>query len=161
MGRAKKDDKKNEKPVQVENTEQKKRGREKGFTVETPKAFIYITDTPYRIDESDGRNKIIQKSTIKIRTADEKDDDDNKGVAVGEEYTKWINVLKCYRSNYKSAFYRLHEVMVEDEVRSRQSVSIEEFNKLYKEKNDLLEKMFASMFDEEQNLKPKKKVKGE
>lgn len=151
------ENKKDMKPVQVQTTtESKKRGRQKGETIEMPKAYIYITGTQYRINESDGRNKIIQKSTTKIRTADEKDDDDNKGIKVGEEYTAWVNVLKCYRSNYKSAFYRLHEVMVEDEVKAREKVSVEEFLKLYKEKNDLLEKMFVSMFDEEQNLKDKK-----
>lgn len=149
MAKGKIEDNKNNKksvtPVTVvekddEMVEPKKtRGREKGCTVETPKAHINITGTPYRIDESDGRNKIIQKLITKVRT---KDDEDNKGVKVGEEYTKWINVLKCFRSNYKSAFFRLHEVMVEDEIEKRKEVSLDEFLKIYREMNVLLDKTF-------------------
>lgn len=127
---------------QLEEQPKKTRGREKGFKVETPIAHINITGTPYRIDESDGRNKIIQKLTTKVRTKDEKDDDDNKGVKVGEEYTKYVNVLKCFRSNYKSAFFRLHEVMVEDEVGKRKEVSLEDFLQIYKDLNIFLDKTF-------------------
>jgi len=131
-----------EEDIDIEKEQTKKtRGREKGFTVETPKAIINITDT-YRIDESDGRNKIIQRLIIKIRTKDEKDDEDNKGVKIGEEYKKWVNVLKCFRSDYKSAFFRLHEVMVEDEVKKREEVSLDEFLKIYREMNILLDKTF-------------------
>jgi hypothetical protein len=129
--------------TKVVTTETKKsRGREKGFTVEPTVAIINITDTPYRIDESDGRNKIIQKLITKVRTKEEKDDEFNKGVKVGEEYTRYVNVLKCYRSDYKSAFYRLHEVMVEDEIEKRKIVSLEEFLKIYREMNVLLDKTF-------------------
>jgi hypothetical protein len=145
----------------VEKIEPKTRGRQKGVSVgERQKSYIYITEE-IRIDISDGLNKTVQKYTTKNRGNDGQSEDGTEKWNAGDTYQEWSNVDRCYCSSFKSAFDRVLDLMVEDGVKVRERVSVEEFLKLYKEKNDLLSKIFNTMFDEEQNIKDKKKIKGE
>ena len=147
-----------EEEIDNEEEQTNTRGRKAGFTVETPIALIYITNE-YRIDISDVRNKITQKLVTKKRANDGKNE--TEPWKKDDTYTEWVNTLEPFRSSFKSAFDRILDVMVEDGVKARERVPVEEFLKLYREKNDMLEKLFNTMFDEEQGLRDKKKVKGE
>jgi hypothetical protein len=163
MAKPKKEDntKKNIKPTEVQQTtEPKKRGRQAGVPLgERQKAYIYIDNT-YRLDLSDGMNKTIQKFTTKTRANDGQDEEGNFWKA-GDSYTEWSNTNNCYPSTFKGAFDTIHELMVLDGLKEKEITFVNEFMKIYKEKYDYLVKKFESMFDEEQNLKDKKKVKGE
>jgi hypothetical protein len=163
MAKPKKEDntKKNIKPTEVQQTtEPKKRGRQAGVLLGERQKFYIQIDDNFRLDLSDGMNKVIQKFTNRTRANDGQDEEGNSWKA-GEIYTEWANTNNCYPSTFKGAFDTIHELMVLDGVKEKEITFVNEFMKIYKEKYDYLVKKFETMFDEEQNLKDKKKSKGE
>lgn len=150
---------KSAKPTQLEvnnsSEEKKQRGRKAG--TERPKAYIYIDDN-YRIDISDGMNKTVQKLITRERMNDSKPEDEVQ-YKKGDKYTDWED--NGHFSSYLAAFDKIHDLMILDGVKAREIVFVNEFMKINKEKYDYLVKKFESMFDEEQNLKDKNRIKGE
>jgi hypothetical protein len=142
-------------------TESKKRGRQPGIILgEKQKSYVYI-DNQYRLDLSDNLNKTIQKFTTRIRANDGQSEDGLTTWKAGDSYSEWTNTNNCYPSTFKGAFDTIHELMVLDGVKEKEITFVNEFMKIYKEKYDYLVKKFESMFDEEQNLRDKKKIKEE
>jgi phage-related protein len=144
---------KNVKSVQFQVTsEPKKRGRQAGISIERPKGYIQINDL-YRINISDGLNHTVEKYTTKTRMNDGEDEEGNKWSA-GDTYSEWTNTSKCFCSCFKTALKRVFECMMEDGVKEKEMMWLDEYMKLH-EKTDAFLRKFENSFDMEQ-----KKSKG-
>ena len=133
----------------VEQIEQKpktkRKGRTAGIKLEKNEAIIYI-DKMYRFNLSDGRNIAIEKFLTKTRMNDGEDENGNKWHK-NDKYTEWTDI-NCYHKigNYKRAFAELHDMMVLDGIKEKDTVTTKEFNEIYQKKLDWLEKLFKSDF---------------
>jgi phage-related protein len=142
--------KKNIKPTEAQQTtEPKKRGRQPGVSLgERQKGYIQISDT-MRIDISDGLNHTVQKYTIKTRMNDGESEDGTEKWKAGDTYEEWTNTAKCYCSSFKSALKRIFDLMLEDGVKEKEMMWLDEYMKLHA-KTDAFLRKFENTYDEEQ-----------
>lgn len=144
------------KPIENETITKVKgnRGRQEGYKV--PEVIIQIDDT-YRINLSDGKNKTVQKFTIKENDVEEdldsEEDEDNGG---------WK--FKGHYGTFKGAFDKLHSLMLDDGIRSKAKnnggvITVKEFYEIHKTKLKWLQDVFKSDFEDNEVVSRPKYVK--
>ncbi|MDD4779112.1 MAG: hypothetical protein PHT02_00715 [Tissierellia bacterium] len=130
------------------------RGRKKGDkTGERQEILILIGDT-YRINLSDGKNKILQKLITSTSELTEEDLLESENGEVSD----WK--FRGYWSTFKAAFCKLYDLMLEDKIKDKGGiVTVKEFIDIAKETETWLKEIFKNDFVDDGIVSKPKHVK--